>query len=163
VRESPRRRRRIDRRECNALGAFAALARNARAGACARFPRGTHSAKMDRVTTPSCSIPITSNCSACSVETEHNAPARAFLAKRGEGTSALHSRRSIRRPAPRRFRARGYEPLGPTDFERPVTLPDGSLRRPNSGSSNGPYPKRRVGCAFSPVSTRRGKPCGFRS
>ena len=25
------------------------------------------------------------------------------------------------------IRARGYEPLGPTDFERPVTMPDGSI------------------------------------
>ena len=34
-------------------------------------------------------------------------------------------------------------------------------RRPVSGFFNGRYRRRRLACAFSPVSTRPGMPCGF--
>jgi hypothetical protein len=61
------------------------------------------------------------------VETEHNAPTRAFLAKRGEGLERIAFTTIDAAGGAEEIRARGYEALGPTDFERPVTLPDGSL------------------------------------
>src|SRR5436305_1274547 len=60
-------------------------------------------------------------------ETEHNAPTRAFLAKRGEGIERIAFTALDSAAGAEEIRARGYEPVGPTDFERPVTMPDGSL------------------------------------
>jgi hypothetical protein len=60
------------------------------------------------------------------VETEHNAPTRAFLAKRGEGIERIAFTALDSAAGAEEIRARGYEPVGPTDFERPVTMPDGS-------------------------------------
>jgi hypothetical protein len=61
------------------------------------------------------------------VETEHNAPTRASLAQRGEGIERVAFTAVDSAAGAEEIRARGYEPLGPTDFERPVTMPDGSL------------------------------------
>ena len=61
------------------------------------------------------------------VETEHNTPTRAFLAKPGEGIERIAFTAVDSAAGAEEIRARGYEPLGPTDFERPVTMPDGSL------------------------------------
>ena len=61
------------------------------------------------------------------VETEHNAPTRAFLAKRGEGIERIAFTAVDSAAGAEEIRARGFEPLGPTDFERPVTMPDGRL------------------------------------
>jgi hypothetical protein len=61
------------------------------------------------------------------VETEHNAPTRAFLDKRGEGVERIAFTAVDSTAGAEEIRARGYQPLGPTDFERPVTMPDGSL------------------------------------
>jgi Glyoxalase-like domain len=61
------------------------------------------------------------------VDTEHNTPTRAFLAKRGEGVERIAFTAVDSAAGAEEIRARGYEPLGPTDFERPVTMPDGSL------------------------------------
>jgi hypothetical protein len=60
------------------------------------------------------------------VETEHNSPTRAFLAKRGEGIERIAFAAVDSAAGAEEIRAHGYEPLGPTDFERPVTMPDGS-------------------------------------
>jgi hypothetical protein len=60
------------------------------------------------------------------VETEHNAPTRAFLAERGEGIERIAFTAVDSAAGAEEIRARGYQPLGPTDFERPVTMPDGS-------------------------------------
>src|SRR6476661_1249066 len=60
------------------------------------------------------------------VETEHNAPTRAFLAERGEGVERIAFTAVDSAAGAEEIRARGYQPLGPTDFERPVTMPDGS-------------------------------------
>ena len=60
-------------------------------------------------------------------ETEHNAPARAFLDKRGEGIERIAFTAVDSAAGAEEIRARGYEPIGPIDFERPVTMPDGSL------------------------------------
>jgi hypothetical protein len=61
------------------------------------------------------------------VETEHNAPTRAFLAKRGEGIERVAFTAVDSAAGAEEIRTRGYEPIGPTDFERPVTMPDGGL------------------------------------
>jgi hypothetical protein len=60
-------------------------------------------------------------------ETEHNAPARAFLETRGEGIERVAFTAVDSAKGAEEIRARGYTPTGPTDFERPVTMPDGSL------------------------------------
>src|SRR4051812_33237632 len=60
-------------------------------------------------------------------ETEHNAPTRAFLAERGEGIERIAFTALDSALGAEEIRARGYQPVGPTDFERPVTMPDGSL------------------------------------
>src|SRR5436305_753508 len=60
-------------------------------------------------------------------ETEHNAPTRAFLAERGEGIERIAFTALDSAAGAEEIRARGYQPVGPTDFERPVTMPDGSL------------------------------------
>ena len=93
-----------------------------------RYRRAAHIApRWDRATTPSCSIPTTSELLGVLVETEHNAPTRAFLAKRGEGIERIAFTAVDSAAGAEEIRARGFEPLGPTDFERPVTMPDGSL------------------------------------
>src|SRR5258708_38769564 len=61
------------------------------------------------------------------VETEHNTPTRAFLAQRGEGIERIAFSAVDSAAGAEEIRAGGYEPVGPTDFERPVTMPDGSL------------------------------------
>ena len=60
------------------------------------------------------------------VETEHNAPTRAFLDESGEGIERIAFTALDSAAGAEEIRARGYEPHGPTDFERPVTMPDGS-------------------------------------
>jgi hypothetical protein len=60
-------------------------------------------------------------------ETEHNAPARAFLAKHGDGIERIAFTAIDSAAGAEEIRARGYTPIGPTDFERPVTMPDGRL------------------------------------
>jgi hypothetical protein len=59
-------------------------------------------------------------------ETELNAPARAFIARR-EGIERIAFTAIDAAEGAEEIRARGYQPIGPTDFERPVTLPDGRL------------------------------------
>src|SRR6195952_3442991 len=90
-------------------------------------PRGTHSARMG-----SGNFTIMLDLDYIEllgvlVETEHNAPTRAFLAKRGEGIERIAFTALDSAAGAEEIRARGYEPIGPTDFERPVTMPDGSL------------------------------------
>ena len=58
--------------------------------------------------------------------TEHNAPTREFLARRGEGIERIAFTALDAAAGAGEIRARGYAALGPTDFERPVTLPDGT-------------------------------------
>jgi hypothetical protein len=61
------------------------------------------------------------------VETEHNSPTRAFLAARGEGIERVAFTALDSAAGAKEIRARGYEPVGPVDFERPVTMPDGAV------------------------------------
>src|ERR1700681_239657 len=88
-------------------------------------PRGTHSAKMGSGNHTIMLDPDYIELLGVLVETEHNAPTRAFLAKRGEGIERVAFTALDSAAGAEEIRARGYEPLGPTDFERPVTMPDG--------------------------------------
>jgi len=90
-------------------------------------PRGTHSAKMG---SGNCTImldPDYMELLGVLVETEHNAPTRAFLARRGEGIERVAFTAVDSAAGAEEIRARGFQPVGPTDFERPVTMPDGRL------------------------------------
>jgi catechol 2,3-dioxygenase-like lactoylglutathione lyase family enzyme len=90
-------------------------------------PRGTHSAKMGSGNATIMLDPDYIELLGVLAETEHNAPTRAFLAKRGEGIERIAFTALDSAAGAEEIRARGYEPVGPTDFERPVTMPDGSL------------------------------------
>jgi hypothetical protein len=90
-------------------------------------PRGTHSARMGSGNATIMLDPDYMELLGVLVETEHNAPTRAFLAKRGEGIERIALTAVDSAAGAEEIRARGYEPVGPTDFERPVTMPDGSL------------------------------------
>jgi hypothetical protein len=90
-------------------------------------PRGTHSAKMGSGNYTIMLNPDYIELLGVLAETEHNAPARAFLAKRGEGIERVAFTAVDSAAGAEEIRGRGFEPVGPTDFERPVTMPDGSL------------------------------------
>jgi len=88
-------------------------------------PRGTHSAKMG---TGNYTIMLGEDyleLLGVLAETEHNAPTRAFLARTGGGIERVAFTTQDAAAGATEIRARGYPPVGPTDFERPVTLPDG--------------------------------------
>ena len=90
-------------------------------------PRGTHSAHMGSGNYTIMLDPNYIELLGVLVETEHNAPARAFLAKRGEGIERIAFTAVDSTAGAEEIRARGFEPVGPIDFERPVTMPNGSL------------------------------------
>jgi catechol 2,3-dioxygenase-like lactoylglutathione lyase family enzyme len=90
-------------------------------------PRGTHSTKMGSGNYTIMLDPDYIELLGVLADTEHNAPARAFLAKRGEGIERIAFTAVDSAAGAEEIRARGHAALGPTDFERPVTMPDGSL------------------------------------
>jgi len=90
-------------------------------------PRGTHSAHMGSGNYTIMFDPDYMELLGVLAETQHNAPARAFLAKRGEGIERVAFTAVDSAAGAAEIRARGFEPVGPTDFERPVTMPDGRL------------------------------------
>jgi catechol 2,3-dioxygenase-like lactoylglutathione lyase family enzyme len=90
-------------------------------------PRGTHSAKMGSGNYTIMLDPDYIELLGVLADTEHNAPARAFLANRAEGIERIAFTALDSAAGAEEIRARGYAALGPTDFERPVTMPDGSL------------------------------------
>ncbi len=90
-------------------------------------PRGTHSAKMGSGNATIMFGTDYIELLGVLTETEHNAPTRAFLAKRGEGIERIAFTAVDSAAGAEEIRARGYQPVGPVDFERPVTMPDGSL------------------------------------
>ncbi len=90
-------------------------------------PRGTHSAHMGSGNYTIMLDPDYMELLGVLTPTEHNAPARAFLEKRGEGIERIAFTAVDSTAGAEEIRARGYPPVGPTDFERPVTMPDGSL------------------------------------
>jgi len=89
-------------------------------------PRGTHSAKMGSGNYTIMLDPDYIELLGVLVETEHNSPTRAFLDRSGEGIERIAFTAVDSAAGAEEIRARGYQPLGPTDFERPVTMPDGS-------------------------------------
>jgi hypothetical protein len=90
-------------------------------------PRGTHSARMGSGNYTIMLDPDYIELLGVLVETDHNAPTRAFLARRGEGIERVAFTAIDSAAGAEEIRARGYAALGPTDFERPVTMPDGAL------------------------------------
>ena len=90
-------------------------------------PRGTHSAHMGTGNYTIMFDPDYMELLGVLTPTEHNAPTRAALAGRGEGIERIAFTAVDSAAGAEEIRARGYPPIGPTDFERPVTLPDGTV------------------------------------
>lgn len=90
-------------------------------------PRGTHSAHMGSGNYTIMFDPDYMELLGVLHPTEHNAPARAYLEKNGEGIERIAFTAVDSAEGAEEIRARGYPPVGPTDFERPVTMPDGSV------------------------------------
>jgi Glyoxalase-like domain len=90
-------------------------------------PRGTHSAKMGSGNYTIMLDPDYMELLGVLVETDHNIPTRTFLARRGEGIERVAFTAVDSAAGAEEIRAHGFEPVGPIDFERPVTMPDGSL------------------------------------
>ena len=89
-------------------------------------PRGTHSAHMGTGNYTIMLDPDYVELLGVLTATEHNAPARTFLDKR-EGIERVAFTAVDSAAGADEIRARGHTPIGPTDFERPVTMPDGRL------------------------------------
>src|SRR5215475_1881590 len=89
-------------------------------------PRGTHSAHMGSGNYTIMLDPDYIELLGVLVPTEHNAPTRGFLDQRGEGIERIAFTAIDAAAGAEEIRARGYPPIGPIDFERPVTMPDGS-------------------------------------
>jgi len=90
-------------------------------------PRGTHSVKMGTGNTTIMLGDDYIELLGVLADTELNAPTRAFLARSGGGIERVAFTTPDAAAGAEEIRARGYPPIGPTDFERPVTLPDGTL------------------------------------
>lgn len=90
-------------------------------------PRGTHSAHMGSGNYTIMFDPDYMELLGVLNPTEHNAPARAYLEKNGEGIERIAFTAVDSADGAEEIRARGYPPVGPTDFERPVNMPDGSI------------------------------------
>ena len=89
-------------------------------------PRGTHSAHMGTGNYTIMLDPDYIELLGVLTPTEHNAPTRALLEKR-EGIERVAFTTLDAAAGAEEIRARGLTPIGPTDFERPVTMPDGTL------------------------------------
>ena len=89
-------------------------------------PRGTHSAYMGSGNYTIMLDPDYIELLGVLAPTEHNAPARAFLDRR-EGIERIAFTAVDSADGAEEIRTRGYPPIGPTDFERPVTMPGGRL------------------------------------
>lgn len=90
-------------------------------------PRGTHSAHMGTGNYTIMFDPDYMELLGVLAATEQNAPARAFLDKQGEGIERIAFTAGDSAAGAEEIRARGLAPIGPTDFERPVTLPNGTV------------------------------------
>ena len=90
-------------------------------------PRGTHSAHMGSGNYTIMFDPDYMELLGVLTPTEHNAPARANLEKNGEGIERIAFTAVDSADGAEEIRARGYPPVGPTDFERPVTMPNGTV------------------------------------
>ncbi len=90
-------------------------------------PRGTHSAHMGSGNYTIMFDPDYMELLGVLTPTEHNAPARAFLERSGEGIERVAFTAVDSAEGAEEIRDRGYPPIGPTDFERPVTMPNGTI------------------------------------
>jgi hypothetical protein len=90
-------------------------------------PRGTHSEHMGSGNYTIMFDPDYMELLGVITPTEHNAPARAYLARSGEGIERVAFTAVDSADGAEEIRARGYPPVGPTDFERPVTMPNGTI------------------------------------
>lgn len=90
-------------------------------------PRGTHSAKMGSGNYTIMFDPDYMELLGMIAETDHNAPMRAVLAERGEGLERVAFTATDAAAGADEIRAKGFDAVGPIDFERPVTMPNGSL------------------------------------
>ncbi|MBK3664724.1 VOC family protein [Bradyrhizobium diazoefficiens] len=90
-------------------------------------PRGTHSAHMGTGNYTIMFDPDYMELLGVLEATEHNAPARAFIDRHGEGIERIAFTAVDSAAGAEEIRARGLTPIGPTDFERPVTLPNGTV------------------------------------
>lgn len=90
-------------------------------------PRGTHSAHMGTGNYTIMFDPDYMELLGVLTPTEHNAPARAFVERHGEGIERIAFTAVDSAAGAEEIRARGLTPIGPTDFERPVTLPNGTV------------------------------------
>ena len=88
-------------------------------------PRGTHSAHMGTGNYTIMLDPDYIELLGVLAPTEHNAPTRTLLEKR-EGIERVAFTASDAAAGADEIRARGLSPTGPTDFERPVAMPDGT-------------------------------------
>ena len=89
-------------------------------------PRGTHSAHMGTGNYTMMLDPDYIELLGVLTPTEHNAPARAMLQKR-EGIERVAFTAIDSADGAEEIRAKGFVPIGPTDFERPVMMPNGTL------------------------------------
>jgi hypothetical protein len=89
-------------------------------------PRGTHSTHMGTGNYTIMLDPDYIELLGVLSPTEHNAPARALLETR-EGIERVAYTAIDSAAGAEEIRARGLTPLGPHDFERPVTMPDGRI------------------------------------
>src|SRR5258708_4948572 len=89
-------------------------------------PRGTHSAHMGTGNYTIMLDPDYIELLGVLTPTDLNAPARAFLDKR-EGIERIAFTAVDAAAGAEEIRARGYTPVGPTDFERPVMMPVGTV------------------------------------
>src|SRR5262245_2978599 len=88
-------------------------------------PRGTHSAHMG---TGNYTIMLGEDYMellGVLSATEDNAPSRAHLERTGGGIERVAFTTPSAAAGAAELRSMGYAPIGPTDFERPVTMPDG--------------------------------------
>ena len=90
-------------------------------------PRGTHSAHMGSGNYTIMFDPDYMELLGILAATEHNAPARAYLEKHGEGIERIAFTAVDSTAGAEEIRAKGFPPVSPVDFERPVTLPDGTI------------------------------------
>ena len=88
-------------------------------------PRGTHSAHMG---TGNYTIMLGDDYMellGVLTATEHNAPTRTYLEATGGGIERIAFTTPSAAAGAAEIRTLGYAAIGPTDFERPVTMPDG--------------------------------------
>jgi hypothetical protein len=89
-------------------------------------PRGIHSAHMGTGNHTVMLGPDYFELIGVLSETPYNAPSRALLERRGEGIERAALATDDAAAGIEEIRARGLEGMGPLDFGRPVTLPDGT-------------------------------------